>query len=359
MRMAAARQVRQQLTTILAAARARSEAVIRAAGLDPAVVVPDVRPAELPAVPRIPVSPPGATPTVYPVPDLPPRPPIPLPAGPVLTETTSPAPVSDMLDAVSRTVYRNSADAYAAAVQDAIETTRGGLPASSISLSRIQAAQKALDTLADQGITGFTDRAGRNWDLVSYVEMATRTAVSNAWDNLQNRALVRGGNDLVLVFTLSTEGSCPHCLPWLGKVLSLTGATTGDIAVTLADGTPWRGTVHATLAEAREAGFRHPNCRCSMLPIVNGMDLAPTTWTAVPDGVSEQEYAASQRQRALERQVRRCGRQASAAVTPHARNHAARDLRAARAAADQHARDHGLRITRGGRGRREHPINAR
>ena len=109
----------------------------------------------------------------------------------------------------------------------AIRDTRGGAPCSSLSHSRLQAAQKALDDLAAHGITGFTDWAGRNWDLATYVEMATRTAVSNIWDELRAAAMVRSGLDLAVIGTHSTEGSCLHCLPWLGRTISLTGATTG------------------------------------------------------------------------------------------------------------------------------------
>lgn len=347
--------LRRQVAVILAAAEKRSAAVIRAAGLDPTRPVHDVRPDELPAAHAIPSEP--ATDVRIPAPASVPRLPRPPPA-PALTEVSSPEPIDDLLQRVTNRVYRETADAYRVAVQDAIETARGGGSFTSLSLSRIQAAQKALDQLADEGITGFTDRAGRDWDLVSYIEMATRTAVSNAYDDLQNRALVRGGHDLVFVYSLSPEGSCPHCLPWLGKVLSLTGATTGDVAVTLADGTIWHGTVHATLAEARQTGFRHPSCRCSMLPVVNGMDLGPVSFIPVADDQAADVYEASQSQRALERAVRLHGRQSAAAITPAARSQAARKLAAARHAADAHAHQTGLRITQVGRKRREQPFHA-
>lgn len=226
------------------------------------------------------------------------------------------------------------------AVQRAIEGTRGGMPGGSLSLSRIQAAQKALDDLADRGITGFVDRTGRRWDLTSYVEMATRTAVSNAWDDMQAGAMVRSGLDLVLVATHSTEGSCPHCLPWLGRTLSLTGETDG----------------YPTIAEAKGSGFRHPNCRCFWTPI--GAGLAMDVTNPVPLDEAAAVYKASQRQRALERKVREAGRRAHAAITPQARARARRDLAAARAASAAHRQRTGLRMTRASVRRREHPHRA-
>jgi len=223
-------------------------------------------------------------------------------------------------------IFRATRDAYRYAVQDATGESRGGAPYSTLSLSRIQAAQKALDDLAEQGITGFTDAAGRRWDLTSYVEMATRTAVSNAWDDLQATAAARSGLDLAMIYTHSTEGSCPRCLPWLGKIISLTGATPGV----------------PTLREAKAAGFRHPNCRCSWL-VVGAGQMADVT-NPVPAAAAAAAYRASQEQRALERHVRLAQRHACAAVTPAARARAARDLAAARAASAAHRQRTGLRM---------------
>lgn len=227
------------------------------------------------------------------------------------------------------------------AVQRAIGETRGGMPGSSLSLSRMQAAQKALDDLGEQGITGFVDRTGRRWNLVSYVEMATRTAVSAAWDEMQAAAMVRSGLDLVVVGTHSTEGSCPRCLPWLGRTLSLTGASTD----------------YPSLDDAKAAGFRHPNCRCSWVPL--GAGLAEDVTNPVPLDQAAAVYKASQRQRALERRVREAGRRQHAAITPQARAKARRDLAAARAASAAHRQRTGLVMTKVSVRRREHPFRAR
>lgn len=226
------------------------------------------------------------------------------------------------------------------AVRRAIADTRGGMPGTSLSLSRVQAAQKALDDLAERGITGFVDKAGRRWDLTTYVEMATRTAVSAAWDEMQAAAMVRSGLDLVLVATHSTEGSCPACVPWLGRTLSLTGATHGV----------------PTLDEAKAAGFRHPNCRCFWTH--TGAGVAEDVTNPVPLEQAAAAYKASQRQRALEREVRRAGRRAHAAITPQARAQARHDLAAARQASAAHRRLTGLRMTQVGVKRREHPFRA-
>lgn len=244
------------------------------------------------------------------------------------------------LDRANDTAIQSLNRVYRQAVRQAIADTRGGAPYSSLSLSRIQAAQKALDDLGDCGITGFVDKTGRRWDLTSYVEMATRTAVSTAWDDLQAEAMARTGLDLVLVATHSTEGSCPHCLPWLGQTLSLAGATAG----------------YPTLAEAKATGFRHPNCRCYWTPLGAGLAADVTNPASLDHAAAV--YKASQRQRALERQVRKAGRRAHAAITPQARTAARQDLAKARMASAAHRRLTGLRMTKVGAARREHPFRA-
>lgn len=255
-------------------------------------------------------------------------------------------PLASILDQAFDTATTAAQDSFTAArqaadaVQSAIAATRGGMPGSSLSLSRIQAAQKALDDLGEQGVTGFTDRAGRRWNLTSYVEMVTRTAVSAAWDDLQAGAMARSGLDLVLVSTHSLEGSCAACLPWLGRALSLTGATTG----------------YPTLDDAKASGFRHPQCRCFWAPL--GVGLAEDVTNPVPLDQAVAMYKASQRQRALERRVREAGRRAHAAITPQARAKARRDLAAARAASAAHRQKTGLRMTKASVARREHPFRA-
>jgi Phage minor capsid protein 2 len=238
------------------------------------------------------------------------------------------------------TPYRATQDIYREAVQNAVQPGGRAFVTQSLSLSRIQAAQQALDDLAEHGITGFTDSAGRDWDLTSYVEMATRTAVSALWDDLYNGAAIRSGHDLIETYTHSTEGSCLKCIPWLGKVLSLTGASEG----------------YPTLDEARAAGFRHPSCRCAW--VVLGSGEMPEVTNAVPLDEAAAVYKASQKQRALERDVRRAGRRYAVATTPAARTQARRELHAARLASETHRRQSGLVMTKVGALRREHPFRA-
>ncbi|WP_042400179.1 phage minor capsid protein [Streptacidiphilus carbonis] len=216
----------------------------------------------------------------------------------LLADRQLPADLAPSFEAAVQSAAVSAQDALAAA------TASPQQPAASV--PRIRVAQLALDALAAQGLVGFVDRAGRRWNLAGYAEMATRTAVSNAWDERQADELTRIGVDLVVVGTHSTEGSCRLCRPWLGRSLSLTGATPG----------------FPTLADAKATGFRHPNCRCSW--------GTPGMLTAVPSPTdlarSAAAYTAAQRQRTLDRRQRAAHRRMAAAVTPQARTTARREL---------------------------------
>ena len=346
---AAARQVRRTVTTVLSGIAPSARALLNGAMNQAA--------AKAAAAVRTPLTGPHA-----PVPVLNPA----RPAGNVQTWTQ---PVAKLLDTAGDTAAQAAEDEFATvakAIANAVPNTAGqlaapvvppvnpyqaavsrafgdsgGWPGSTLSYRRIQAAQAALDDLAQQGITGFTDKAGRNWDLATYVEMATRTATSNAWDDMQAAAAIRSGLDLVETGTYSQEGSCPLCVPWLGKTLSLTGTTTG----------------YPTVDEAKAAGWRHPNCRCFWVPI--GAALAMDVTNPVDLEDAAQVYKASQHQRALERDVRAAGRAAHAAVTPQAKTRARRDLAAARAASAAHRQQHQLRMMKVSVQRRERPWGAR
>ncbi len=72
-----------------------------------------------------------------------------------------------------------------------------------------------------QGITGFTDRAGRNWSIDSYAEMVARTTTREATvSGTVNRALA-GKHELIQIS--EHEPTCELCAPLQGKVYSLRG----------------------------------------------------------------------------------------------------------------------------------------
>jgi hypothetical protein len=107
-----------------------------------------------------------------------------------------------------------------------------------------QAAQNIRSGLADKGVTGFVDKAGKQWDMETYTEMVARTSTRETMLTGTKNRLLEYDIDLVEIVGGDSEVTCKPCQDWDGTVVSLTGKTPG----------------YPTLQEARDAGVFHPNC---------------------------------------------------------------------------------------------------
>lgn len=179
-------------------------------------------------------------------------------------------------------------------------------------VTRRRAAQTAWEKLLGEGITGFTDKGGRNWELASYVEMAVRATTAQAAVEGHLDRLKAAGLDYVIVS--NAPGECELCRPWEGKVLSRvgSGARTIQMPHRLRPGETVTVHIAGSVAEAVLAGLMHPNCRHSFSIYIPGVTEAPTD-TEDPEGDK-----ARQRLRYLERQVRHWKKRAAAAIDPAA-----------------------------------------
>jgi hypothetical protein len=108
-------------------------------------------------------------------------------------------------------------------------------------LTKIRGMVKGV--FREQGVFYFIDKGNHRWELDRYTEMLIRTKAVEA----RNRGLVNRvvENDYDLVQVSDHFNECELCHPWEGKILSLTGRTSG----------------YPTLDEATAAGLFHPNCR--------------------------------------------------------------------------------------------------
>lgn len=212
-------------------------------------------------------------------------------------------------------VLRHVLDVYRTVVQRAAAVSVAG------GMTRRQASQWAFQRFIDQGVTSFVDSGGRRWRLSSYVEMAARTVTQRAAVQGQTDRLQTLGLDLVIVSDSPRE--CPLCRPWEGKVLSISGGQRGRIEVPSAvnDGTV-AVDVAGSVEQARAAGFQHPNCTHSLRAYLPGATRRPDRPTANPRG-----YEAKQRQRAIERQIRKWKEREAGALTPEAKTAATAKVR--------------------------------
>lgn len=191
--------------------------------------------------------------------------------------------------------------------------------------TRREATQRALWQYADSGVTGFTDVAGRRWTLSAYSEMAVRTAAARATEDAKHDRLREAGVDLVIV--QGSADRCPKCRPWAGKILSL-GTQPGARVISrehaTRDGVMIDVHVAGTVAEARAAGWNHPQCRCSSAAYLPGVTKIPAPVPAEGNG----QYEARQRQRAIERGIRHAKARELAALDDPARAQARAGVRA-------------------------------
>jgi len=107
-----------------------------------------------------------------------------------------------------------------------------------------------VDRWARQGVTGFVDRAGRNWEIESYAEMTTRTAGGRAMMEGSIDQYQSEGRNFVIVSDSPEE--CKQCRPFEGKGLSLDGSGIGTKVggILIVD----------TLRGATSKGLFHANC---------------------------------------------------------------------------------------------------
>ncbi|MEV6395581.1 phage minor capsid protein [Streptomyces sp. NPDC051907] len=202
--------------------------------------------------------------------------------------------------------------------------------------TRRQAAQRAMQQFADRGLRSFVDRRGRSWQMTSYAEMAVRTAVGRAAVAAHGDRLRAAGISLVIVS--NAPHNCELCAPYEGKVLALDGpdgARTIEVEHAIDDDRIVRVRVAGSLDEARQAGLQHPNCRHSTSAYLPGVTRAPVEHSEDPDG-----YAASQRQRAIERAIRKWKNRGSAAMTPEAKRAAEARVRQYQAKMREHLAVH-------------------
>lgn len=191
--------------------------------------------------------------------------------------------------------------------------------------ARRRIAQSVLDDFQKRGITGFVDKSGRRWNIVSYVEMATRTATADMAMRAHIAEIQAAGLDLVRVTVMP---NChPFCQPFQGRLLSITGETEAS-----EDGEP----VVASIADAIARGFRHPNCRHTVKVHVPGVEVPD------PELIDPGDYKATQDLRALERNVRKAKRAEAAAVTPERVAQARKEIRMYQRAIREHVAKTGV-----------------
>ena len=135
----------------------------------------------------------------------------------------------DKMNMVNTTLLQSTRQAYLQSITTAVaeaqlEEAQMILDSEAFSVvtgveTRTRAIRKAMDQMARNGLTGFVDKAGRNWSPEAYSAMVVRTASHNAAIRaVRNRQEEYGGGDIFQVS--SHPGARPLCYPYQGKFYS-------------------------------------------------------------------------------------------------------------------------------------------
>lgn len=192
--------------------------------------------------------------------------------------------------------------------------------------------QNSLNEYADRGITSFIDKAGRRWGIDTYAEMAVRTANNRAHNQGRKDQYQELGVELIL--TSWHHASAPQCIPYQGKILALSGQAGPRQVQDRATGKMITVEVTATLDEAIENGYHHPNCAHVDTAYIPGMPLPK-----VPD-VRPEEHEAAQRQRRIERHIRKWKKREAVAISPAEQRKSRQHIRAWQKAQRDHVGSH-------------------
>ena len=185
--------------------------------------------------------------------------------------------------------------------------------------TRQQALKKAIAQMADNGIYGFVDRAGRKWSPEAYINMDIRTTVHNAAiQSVKNRQQEYNSD----IFQISSHsGARPLCYPYQGKFY-----TWGSQGGTFTDGDGKRHSYKpiSSTSYGKPAGIFGINCGHYPIPQIAGVTI-PQDKQQQSKESNDKEYQESQQQRALERSIREAKRK-QAAFTAAGLNDAASEM---------------------------------
>ena len=174
-----------------------------------------------------------------------------------------------------------------------------------------KAVDMATKDFLARGIDSIVYRNGARHTISDYADMAIRTAERRAYLAGAGQKRQEWGLSLVIVNRRGTmQGgnfghACPHCIPWLGKVL---------IDDVYSDGKP--DGVHPLLSEAMAAGFLHPRCKDGFTTYFPGISTAPDPATKQEVAQAVENEREENRERYAQRQAEKYERLSKYSLDP-------------------------------------------
>ncbi|TFC59415.1 MULTISPECIES: phage minor capsid protein [unclassified Cryobacterium] len=195
--------------------------------------------------------------------------------------------------------------------------------------TKLQAQHANVQQFLSEGISGFTDKGGRNWRIGTYAEMAGRTTVARAFNDAGVWRMQQSGINLVTV--QGSLSSCAKCAPWVGVILSTDGSTGTVILPHATKDAEATVTIAGTTEGARNAGLMHPNCSHKFTAYLPGLSIPQAGFEYDPKA----EWART-RQREIEVDIRAAKRKQATAGDPVTAQRAKAKVRAKQAQLREH-----------------------
>lgn len=212
---------------------------------------------------------------------------------------------ADKLNLVNTVMLESTQQAYQATVSDIVAQVNrtqsilnagAGEVVTGVS-SWNEATRHAVDKMVENGLTGFVDHGGHHWRPETYAAMDIKTTMFNTAREAVFERNEQYGNDLYQVS--SHNGARPLCYPWQGKIISRAdrSGTTEDL-----DGNKIPIYPQSSTSYGQAAGLFGVNCKHYPMVFIPGV----STLKGHPQDPEENEkaYEESQKQRALERNLR-------------------------------------------------------
>lgn len=155
-----------------------------------------------------------------------------------------------------------------------------------------QAMRDTVSKWADSGIPALIDRSGRQWSNEGYISMVMRSNANNVANEMQDTRFDEFGVELIEIS--SHMGARPKCAPYQGRMFSRNGSH--DEYPPLSD------TSYGELA-----GLFGINCRHNKYPYIKG--VSQQRYKGYDESENEKAYQHSQKQRYLERRIRKAKRE--------------------------------------------------
>lgn len=198
--------------------------------------------------------------------------------------------------------------------------------------SRTEAIRETIAEMSKKGIPAFVDKTGREWSPEAYVDMDIRNTAKNAALAAEFASLDELGQDIILV--TSHSGARPLCEPYQGKFYSISGKSG---TITDAKGKTYNYTPLSGTSFGEAAGLFGINCGHRMRGVSDGTFI--NREKAFDGEETSEEYRKVQRQRELERAVRKKKTEANMYEAAGDKD-AARDLRRLAKDEDRKLRDY-------------------